>query len=306
MLKGDKLVRYGIIDLGSNTIRTVVYETEGRDFKKLFTERSFTGILNYIEEGILRPDGIEAIRQTVGRMAQLCQMLGCADIHAFATASLRGVKNAQEVCDSLAQTGTQLRLLSGEEEAACDFAGLMAADLPADGIGFDLGGGSCQIFRYASRELTSSVSLPIGSLALYNRFVRGILPTQKQRKEIRRFVRSELLAARIAEGKQFDRIFAIGGTARAAAKLHRALTGQSRPVEGYPLTVEQLEELCKLMTALDMHGLRLIERVAPERITTLVPGILAIRTICRVLDAEQIQVVKNGVREGYLCRYLLR
>ena len=72
------------------------------------------------------------------------------------------------------------------------------------------------------------------------------------------------------------------------------------------MTCEQMDELCELMTALDMHGLRLMERVAPERITTIVPGILVIRTICRILGAKQIQVVKNGVREGYLCRYLLK
>ena len=85
-------MRYGVIDLGSNTIRTVVYETEGKSFKKLISERSFTGILNYIENGRLRPDGIEAIRETVSRMAELCRLLVCAEIHAFATASLRGVQ----------------------------------------------------------------------------------------------------------------------------------------------------------------------------------------------------------------------
>ena len=67
-----------------------------------------------------------------------------------------------------------------------------------------------------------------------------------------------------------------------------------------------MDELCELMTARDMHGLRLMERVAPERITTIVPGILVIRTICRILGAKQIQVVKSGVREGYLCLYLLK
>ena len=299
-------MRYGVIDLGSNTIRTVVYETEGKSFKKLISERSFTGILNYIENGRLRPDGIEAIRETVSRMAELCRLLVCAEIHAFATASLRGVQNAGAVCEALSDTGVSVRVLTGEEEAACDFAGLMASGLTPDGLGFDLGGGSCQIIRYAGREMTGSISLPVGSLAMYNRFVRGIIPTQKEQKAIRAFVREQFNSSDIKSGPDFDTVYAIGGTARAAGKLHRALTGQNRPIEGYPLTCEQMDELCELMTALDMHGLRLMERVAPERITTIVPGILVIRTICRILGAKQIQVVKNGVREGYLCRYLLK
>ena len=88
-------MRYGVIDLGSNTIRTVVYETEGKSFKKLISERSFTGILNYIENGRLRPDGIEAIRETVSRMAELCRLLVCAEIHAFARHRCAGYKTPE-------------------------------------------------------------------------------------------------------------------------------------------------------------------------------------------------------------------
>lgn len=299
-------MRYGVIDLGSNTIRAVVYETEGKSFKKLISERSFTGILNYIEDGALRPDGIGAIHESVARMCNLCRLLGCAEIHAFATASLRGVNNAAQVCDALSDTGVQVRILTGEEEAACDFAGLMAANPSPDGLGLDLGGGSCQVFCYAARTLTASASFPIGSLAMYKRFVRGVIPTRREQKLICSHVQGLIDAEEIRTGRAFDTIFAIGGTARAAGKLHRALTGQSRPIDGYPLTCSQMDDLCELMGSPDLHGLRLMERVAPERITTIVPGLLVLRTVCLALGATQIQVVKNGVREGYLCRYLLK
>lgn len=88
-------MRYGVIDLGSNTIRTVVYETEGKSFKKLISERSFTGILNYIENGRLRPDGHRGNPRG-----------SLPNGRALPPARLRG---DSRLCDGIATRGTERR-----------------------------------------------------------------------------------------------------------------------------------------------------------------------------------------------------
>ncbi len=298
-------MRYGLIDIGSNTIRGVVYEAEGTSFKELITKKEFTGILNYIEDGCLNDAGLLVLKETVARLFSFCRLLNCAETHAFATASLRNLQNGPAVLAKLAQEGLTVRLLSAKEEAACDFYGLLAAGCPDNGLGFDLGGGSCQIFTYEKIRLQQSVSLPMGSLAMYNSFVRGILPTQKERKAIAKFAQKQLAPYSFLSDCGYQTIFAIGGTIRATAKLHRAFLGQDIPINGYLLQVSQLEDLCALLKSLDMQGIRMMEKVAPERITTLLPGLTVIQAVCRYTGAQQIKVVKKGVREGYLCHYLL-
>ncbi len=299
-------MRYGIIDIGSNTIRTVIYEVEGKSIKQLVNEKDFTGIINYIVDGRLSGEGIAAVSAVLGRMHMLCELLHCAEVHAFATEALRKIQNTGEVLEALQKEGLKVRILSGAEEAECDFFGLMSTkSCGTEGVGLDLGGGSGQVFSYKQAELQEFVSMPIGSLVMYNRFVRGIIPTPSEVKEIKKYVLHQLEAYPKLAKLGYNKIYAIGGTARAAAKLHRAFVGGERSICGYQLSQENMEELFNLVTAMDMRGVKLMERVVPERITTLMPGLAVIQAICSYVGAGGIELVKNGVREGYLCRYIL-
>lgn len=295
-----KSVRYGVIDIGSNTIRTIVYEKNEKKLKQLLNDREFSGIISYEENGVLQQDGMERLYKTVKRMADLCRLLECREIFCFATASLRSIKNTEEVLALLKKAEVDVRILTGEEEAQYDFEGLMLAVPDKKGIGLDLGGGSCQIFEFKNRELAFAKSFPIGSLAMNNRFVKGVVPTGEEREEIRRFVSDRLKETPELLLCGMEKVFAMGGTARAAAKLHRAYYKKKSSMNGYELSVEELETLYEFVYKFESEGLRMVERVIPERMGTIIPGMTVLITVCRYLGVEKIQIVKNGVREGYL------
>lgn len=297
------MTRYGIIDVGSNTIRTVVYEVEGRNYKELINEKDFSGIISYVKDGTLSEDGREKLIQVLTDMSTLCRLLGCKQTHCFATASLRNVENIDTLLGKIQeQANLQVHLISGEQEAAYDYAGLRSAVETHDGIGLDLGGGSCQIFHYQNDAVIHAVSLPIGCLRTHNEFVKGIMPTAKETKAIRGYVLEQLKTVPELRKLGYDTLYGMGGTARAGAKLHKAFVGKDK---GGLLTLEQIDDLCNLVNDLELNGVRLIGQVLPERVTTILPGLLTLQTICKYVGAQQMQVVKAGVREGYLWENIL-
>lgn len=300
-------MRQAVIDVGSNTIRTVVYEIDGKNYKTLLNERDFSSIISYIENEALSDEGVTKLKEVLTKMVTLCRLLECVKIHCFATASLRNVSNSEKVLSDIKkELDLDVEIIAGTDEAKYDFAGLKSAVDVKDGVGLDLGGGSCQVFSFENGKLNDCQSFPIGCLKLYDKFVEGIMPTPTEAKAIKAYVTECLKNAPELKKLGFDTVYAMGGSARAAAKLHRAFVGSEKPISGYELTINKMDELCGLIDDMNLSGVRLIAKILPERVNTIVTGILALRTVCKYVGADKIQIVKAGVREGFLYENLLK
>lgn len=294
-------MRYSIIDIGSNTIRMVIYEITGGTYREILNERDFSGIISYIKDNELQPDGIEKLKTVLSKMVMLCKLLECNKIHCFATASLRNVCNsAAVITDMEKQLEIEIELLAGIDEAMYDFKGLKAVIDEPDGVGLDLGGGSCQLFYFENDEMQRCQSFPIGCLKVYEKFVGGIIPTHDEENAIRAYTMECLKNEASLKNLGHSYIYAMGGTARSAAKLHKAFIGSCARTDGYTLTAAQLEDLCTIVRDVSLSGVKMIAKVLPERTNTIVPGMLVLSTICDYVGADGIRIVKSGVREGYL------
>lgn len=293
--------RCAIIDLGSNTIRLVVYAVEGTSFTSLVNESEFLGIIRYVTDGVLSDEGLERIVDSLEEFTKLASLLDCKRQFCFATASLRGIKNADYVCQIVRErTGVQVLRLSGEEEAKYDSLGLLCAKPQlTDAVGCDVGGGSGQIFVLEQKELTQCVSLPIGCLKLYNDFVKGLLPHKSEAQRLYRYAK-ELLRQTPLEKAQGDVLYAMGGTARAMAKLHRSMVATKMPVEDYRVDVEDINVMIATIRNMGMDGIKLLNKVIPERTHTIIPGMLVLKAIAKTMGIKNIQIVRTGVREGFL------
>lgn len=299
-------MRQAVIDVGSNTIRTVVYEVDGSHYKAILNERDFSSIISYIDNETLSDLGMRKLTEVLEKMVSLCRLLECEKIHCFATASLRSINNSREVTAKIKEKlDIDIKIITGKDEAFYDFAGLKSVISVQNGVGLDLGGGSCQVFSFKDDELVSGQSFPIGCLKLHDKFIEGIMPTPTEIKSIKAYVTECLKNSPSLKKLGYETVYAMGGTARSAAKLHRAFIGSEQPISGYELTVTQMDELCGLIEDINLSGVRLIAKILPERVNTIVPGILALRTVCKYVSAEKIQIVKAGVREGFLYKNIL-
>lgn len=293
-------MKYSVIDIGSNSMRLTVYSVSKDSFTILFKEKIMAGLAGYIRDGVLLPEGIQQARSGLASFRRTLQQLEITGISAFATASLRNIQNTTQAADALSQSlGQPIEVLSGEEEARYGYLGAME-DLSLDsGLFVDIGGASTELVQFSQGTLRSAVSLPVGSLKLYRDCVKGILPGDGSRRRIREHLRQEF--APIAPGIQPCRqIAGVGGTARAVLKLARLVF--RLPESSRTVPAPQLEELYRLLRPADKRAIDLILRGAPERIHTLMPGLMILRHVVRAYQAEEIIVSRFGVREGFLCQ----
>lgn len=282
-------------------MRTVIYDVLQEDFEVLVNEKDFAEILSYVDGDVLTTDGIDRLCYVLKRMRTLCEETQCDEVFCFATASLRGINNQKHVIQTVRdKVGLEIELISGCEESFYDFIGLRNALGIPTAMGFDLGGGSAQLFYYKDLSLVKSFSHPIGTLAMYNKFVKGLFPNSKERAKINKYIHKHLDLSGDFKSYQEKILYGMGGTARALAKVHKHLLGMDAKVQDYRITLKELEEIDSMLTGMGLSGIKLLNRIIPERLVTFFPGLIIITMLMQYTGAKELVIIEYGVREGYL------
>ena len=293
---------YAVIDIGSNTIRLVIYKIENNQIKALLNKKSPVGLAGYVNKNrYLKKSGIRKAVSVLGEFREILEHMTIREVFPFATASLRNINNAPEVLDVIKKEyGFDVRILSGEEEAVFDYYGALQAMEMDCGLLCDIGGGSTEIVTYRDHAIHTAVSLPIGSLNLYQNFVKSILPRKKELEALRQHVRKSLESLPDLKYPVTD-LCAIGGSARAALQM---VLSAAREEDSLSYPPQRLEDfLTEAVEAPEEFARRLL-KTAPERIHTFLPGAAVLLTVAEYYHIKRILTVPYGVREGYLY-YLL-
>jgi len=293
-------MKHAVIDIGSNSMRLTVYSVEKDSFTVLFKEKIMAGLANYIEHGTLTEEGIRRAGAGLNSFASTLKHLEISNVSAFATASLRNVHNTQQATEELSRlVGFPIQVLSGEEEATFGYVGAMQDISMTSGLFIDIGGASTELVEFEDGMANQAVSYPIGSLKLYRDCVKRILPGDGSYARMEKALKRELgnLSQHHAPYKQ---IAAVGGSARAALKLARTVF--QLPQTCRCVTAQQLEEVFALLRSDQRTATDLILKSAPERLHTLIPGLMILRHIVNTVQADEVIVSRYGVREGYLCQ----
>lgn len=290
---------YGVIDIGSNTIRLVIYAVENGSLRRVLSKKSSAGLAACVDEkNSLTEEGIRKATAVISDFAATARLISSIELYPFATASLRNIANTDEVLDRIREEcGVDVRLLTGHEEALFSYGGAM--DGEGDGILSDVGGGSTEIVCSRGGDIVSAGSIPLGSLNTYTKHVSDIFPDEKERKAIRRHVREALNALTLPDPMpDTDTLTLVGGSARVALELYNRDFGTAG--SGFPASYlkEKLKEDDEKLRSDILH-------VSPDRIHTMIPGILIIREVVRLTGCENIKVSPWGVREGFI-RHILR
>jgi exopolyphosphatase/guanosine-5'-triphosphate,3'-diphosphate pyrophosphatase len=285
-----------IIDIGSNSIRLVVYEGIARSPTVLFNEKMLAGLgRGIVTTGMLDPDGVRRAIEEFGRFRALSEQARARSLHVIATAAAREAKNGPEFIHRAEEIlGTRIRVLTGREEAHYSALGVICAFEPADGIVGDLGGGSLEMVDIADKKIGDGITLPLGSLRLQD--------MSKGSTEIAaEIAREQIARAGLLEAGRGRPFYCVGGAWRNLARLHMLQTG-------YPLEVMHHYELEPEAVAgfLDqvaggatskMTGMR---RISKSRRALLPQGALVLREIVRAMQPSKLIISAFGVREGYL------
>lgn len=306
-------MRRAVIDIGSNSMRLSVYEVEQMRFKTLFKEKIMAGLAGYVEEHRLSVEGIACACRGLLEFRKTLELLGIREVAVFATASLRNIDNTKEAVEEIQQaTGLEIEVISGQEEALLGYVGAMQDLQISDGIFIDIGGASTEIAYFSDGSLSQAVSIPIGSLKLYREYVKKLLPGREAQRRMEEKIAAELsdISAANTEtpsetelsSKDLwpEQMVCVGGSARAALKLAKRMFSLSEHSRSF--SVEQLNSLCETLCLVDKQAIDLILKTEPERVHTMIPGLLILRSLAREFHVKTITVSGYGVREGYLCQ----
>lgn len=290
----------GVIDIGSNSIRLVVYRAGARVPETLFNEKVMAGLGGGVaEDGRLHPEGMAVARSALQRFAIIAREMGVQTLRSVATAAVRQAANGADFVEEVERlTGLVIDTIDGETEARASAFGVLSAIPGADGVVGDLGGGSVELVRVARGQPTSRVSLPIGSLKLAAASAEG-------RRDLNRLIDRSLKGVDWlgeGEGRPF---YAVGGSWRALAHLHMHVTGYPLPVlHHYPMPPEAPERLIRTLARMTERNLRSVPNIAAARVPAL-PGATALmHAITDRLGANQIVISAFGLREGLLFQSL--
>lgn len=289
---------YGIIDIGSNTIRLAVYKIENNRPKPLFSKKFTAGLASYINKnGALSKKGIDKAVSTLKQFTPILENVSLNAVYVFATASLRNIRNSEYALKTISRrSGFDIQLISGETEGILGFSGANLQSSLDSGLMTDIGGGSTELVFFENKTVEKSISLPFGSLSIYKKYVDDILPTEKEIKHILKFVREHTQNISFLNGQ--ENICAVGGSARAILCICNHMLRLDE--ENTVITYDNLKYLLNLYKENPQKFAKEILKTAPERIHTLIPGMTVLCGICRRCGQPDIYVSPYGIREGYL------
>ncbi len=295
---------WAVIDIGSNTIRLVIYALESGQPRPMLNKKYAAGLAGYVDgSNRISPEGIEVLLEALTDIEGILRYIRPQRVLPFGTASLRNSANGTEIVDRIREVcGWDVRILTGEEEAVFDYYGARRSGIGDSGLLVDVGGGSTELTFFQNRQVAAATSIPLGSLNLYKKWVDGLLPTHKEaqriKKEVNRYLREIPLPA---EGLTAQPIVGVGGTARALLKLMKQ---QGVLGESAAYTRRQLKNLFAELGTDPQKLVYSILRACPDRVHTLLPGTLVFLSVSKYFGADRFLTSPYGVREGYLLHCL--
>ena len=292
----DERTPVAVIDIGSNSVRLVVYEGATRSPTPLFNEKVLAGLGKSVaESGALSGEAMPRTLQALARFRALSAQLGAGKPWVIATAAVRDASNGAAFVSEIEKVcGGKVMLLSGQREAELAALGIQSGFFEPDGIAGDLGGGSLELIDITAQALQSSTTLPLGGLRLANR-AGGSLEKAERAAE------SDLGSVNWLKKGAKRPFYAVGGTWRNIARLHmEEFKYPLHIAHGYTIAAEDAISFCDGL----MRGRKLkhtdLGRISGARRDVLPQGALVLKKLLERIGSSRVVFSVHGIREGLL------
>ena len=288
--------RVGIVDLGSNSIRLVVYDRLARTPQPLFNERVICGIGRDIATtGRLSPEGVDLALRNLTRFAALANAMHVSELEILATAATRDATDGAAFRDQVSDLfGIPVRQLDGAAEARLAAMGVISGIPDADGISGDLGGGSLELAAFDGGDIGDIVTLPLGPLRLVAEY-------GTQRTELQARIDETLLQLPWLKAHGGRNFYAVGGAWRSLARVHMdQVSYPLRIIHSYQVSGREAADLCKVISRLSPVTLARMRGVSSKRAPYLPIAALVLRRLLKILRPNRLEFSAFGIREGNL------
>jgi len=291
--------RVGVIDIGSNSVRLVVYDALSRAPVPLLNEKVLCGLGRRLgETGKLNPEGVGSALVHLERFVALARAIGVRRLDALATAAVRDAEDGSAFADEVRRrTGVAVRILSGAAEGRLSALGVIAGIPDASGVMGDLGGGSVELVPIRHGRAHRGATLPIGPFRLADlvgdeRKLGAAIERQVERLDWLR-------------NRRNDTFYAVGGAWRALARIHMEQSHYPiHVIQAYTLPRRDAEDFLGLVARLSRRSLEQISAVSRKRLEVVPVAAEILRRIVAAMEPRRIVFSALGLREGHLYELL--
>lgn len=305
-MKNDQIA---VIDIGSNTIRLVIYRYDlNRGLKEIENIKVVARLRNYLlANGHLSNAGIIKLQNILGAFKTMLHDYGITNILATATAAIRQATNGPQILMKMKQEiGINIRLLSEELEAFYGYLAVVHSLSTPSAVTIDMGGGSTEITLYKDKELMYSYSFPFGSVSLKQQFIKDDILSSEERTRIYQFAKEQFSSLKWLQGLRLP-VVGIGGSARNLAKLDQRKKGY--PISGihqYKMKKEDFDEIRLKIAGLSYEELKQLEGLSSDRADIIAPVLEVFQALMDVVESPIFQFSRKGLREGLVIEKILK
>lgn len=288
--------RPAVIDIGSNSVRLVIFDKRSRSPIAVFNEKSLPALGRGLEKNLhLNPEGVPLALAAIDRFCFLAKSLGVSDLALLATAAIRDAKDGPAFAKEVEKrTGKKVEIISGQDEARYSAQGVIAGIPQAHGLMGDLGGGSLELVALHEGKIGKYVTLPLGPLRLIDR-------TEGNLDNARSLIDTELAKLDWLSEMEGQFFYPVGGTWRSLAKIHMAYAQYPlHIIQEYRLSRKSVESIADILGHLGKKTLSAISGINKKRIDALPYGALVMERLLKILKPKEVVFSAYGLREGYL------
>lgn len=288
--------RLGVIDIGSNSVRLVVYDAIKRTPLPLFNEKIFCGLgRGLASTGRLNPEGAKVAESCIKRFLALVHIMDVVELQIIATAAVRDAVDGAEFVENLERRfRVNITVISGKKEAQLAAGGVFSSIYRPHGLAGDLGGGSIELIALEQGGTTSQTTLPIGPLRLLD-------IARNDKAKMKKMIDEALAAEMWLESLKPKHFYAIGGSFRALARIQ--MVKEKYPldiVHHYTIKPPAMRKLLREVITAAPQDMEKMPGASAKRMDALLPAALIMERILDVTGVEDVIFSASGIREGYL------
>ncbi|MDO7907053.1 Ppx/GppA phosphatase family protein [Paenibacillus sp. JX-17] len=296
--------RVGIIDIGSNSIRLVIYDVTSGGAYRVIQECKESARLSakISPDGTMSREAVLTVVPVLQQFQEVCRLYGVSSVRTAATAAIRNAGNSGQIVDWLQEeTGLTIEVLSGDQEGYAGFLGVINTMNLSDGAIIDIGGGSTEITLFRGRDRLRTYSFPFGAVNMNVRFghSEGVPWTSEQIEALTRHVIQSLDEHDWIRANPGLPLVGLGGTIRTLGKINQKRSHYPLPVtHHYEMSREDVEHFFTTLPAMSYTQRKKTPGLSKDRVDIIIPGLIILRTIFQYMQATRYLISGSGLRDG--------
>lgn len=294
--------RIGLIDIGSNTIRLVVYAAANQQLTQIHNVKIPARLIQYVEDGKMNKEGIKRLADILQNIQNIADNLAVAELYPIATAAIRQSKNHHEIIKKVAEkSGVTIQILSEEQEASYGQYAILHAVQQEEGVTIDIGGASTEVTYFKERQSVFTHSFPFGAVTLKEQFAEEAKTNEELVAKVRQYVTERFLELPWLADLKGQPLIGVSGSARNIANVDKYLTGYPlADNHGFQMSRKHVQQVLAFFSETSQKKLAKLSALSRDRVDIILPATTVFETLMRYLDAPNLTFCNKGLREGFI------